>query len=32
MVETPKLMERPVVIKGNNAALGRPPEQVLQVL
>jgi len=29
MVATPILMERPVVIRGNRAAIGRPPEDVL---
>jgi arsenate reductase len=28
MADYPKLMERPVVVKGNKAALGRPPENV----
>ena len=32
MVETPKLIERPVVINGDKAALGRPPESVLDIL
>ncbi len=32
MIEHPKLTERPVVVSGNKAALGRPPEQVLKVL
>ncbi|MDK8465080.1 arsenate reductase (glutaredoxin) [Marinobacter sp. SS13-12] len=32
MVATPKLIERPIVIKGNNVALGRPPENVLNIL
>ena len=32
MVEHPKLIERPVVVSGNKAVLGRPPEQVLKVL
>ncbi len=32
MIEFPKLIERPVVINGDQAALGRPPEQVLEIL
>ena len=32
MVEHPRLIERPVVIKDGKAALGRPPEQVLDIL
>lgn len=28
----PKLMERPVVVKGNRAVLGRPPENVLALI
>ncbi|ALP52005.1 arsenate reductase [Candidatus Tenderia electrophaga] len=32
MVETPKLIERPIVVKGDRAAVGRPPEAVLAIL
>ena len=32
MVANPSLIERPVVIRGNRAALGRPPESVLSLL
>ncbi len=32
MVENPGLIERPIVINGNRAVLGRPPEDVLQIL
>lgn len=32
MAENPKLVERPVVIKDGKAALGRPPESVLDIL
>lgn len=32
MAEHPKLMERPIAVKGDRAVLGRPPEQVLTLL
>jgi|SRR5690625_3166403 len=32
MVRHPVLIERPIVVKGKRAALGRPPEQVLDIL
>ena len=32
MVENPILVERPIVVAGGKAALGRPPEAVLSVL
>jgi arsenate reductase len=28
----PRLMERPIVVNGDRAVLGRPPENVLQIL
>lgn len=32
MAAHPKLIERPIVFNGEKAALGRPPEQVLDIL
>ena len=32
MTENPKLIERPIVVKGNKAIIGRPPEKVLDLL
>ena len=32
MVATPRLIERPIVLAGGQAALGRPPETVLGIL
>jgi arsenate reductase len=32
MVENPIVIERPIVVKGERAAVGRPPEKVLEIL
>lgn len=32
MCANPKLIERPIVVKGKQARIGRPPERVLEIL
>ena len=32
MSENPRLIERPIVVKGNRAVLGRPPEKINELL
>ncbi|MFV2069787.1 MAG: arsenate reductase (glutaredoxin) [Pirellulales bacterium] len=32
MVENPHVIQRPIVVAGNKACLGRPPEKVLELL
>ncbi len=32
IVETPQLMQRPIVVNGKKAAIGRPPESVLNII
>ena len=32
IVSNPKLLERPIVVNGKKAAIGRPPENILKIL
>lgn len=32
MIDNPVLIERPIIINGNKAIIGRPPEKVLDIL
>jgi arsenate reductase len=32
MMANPKLIERPIVVKNGQARIGRPPEQVLEII
>jgi arsenate reductase len=32
MLKFPKLIERPILVNGNKAVVGRPPEDILQII
>ena len=32
MIENPRLMERPILVNGEQAAIGRPPENLMEII
>ncbi len=32
IIDAPELLQRPIVVNGDRAAIGRPPEKVLEIL
>jgi arsenate reductase len=32
IIDTPKLLERPILVNGNRACIGRPPEDLLRIV
>ena len=32
IIENPRILERPIIVSGNNAVIGRPPENILSLL
>ena len=32
MLENPKLIERPIIVNGNNAVIGRPIENIIKII